>query len=126
MVTAAAVWLMTVGVLMAFRPRYCLHLFAKMSASLTAANWRVQLIEQGLRVLVGTAMIVRAPLSKLPVVLEVAGWLLVATSILIVVLPIRWHGKYGAFWVQRITPPAVRVLSPVPAVLGAGLTYLAI
>jgi len=124
-VAAAGLWLVGVAFLMALRPRYCLQLFEKMSANLERSNWRLQFTEQGLRVLAGVALIVRAPASKLPLVFEVAGWLLVATSLLIMVAPIRWHGAYGRWWVGRIAPLAIRILSPVPMMAGAGLIYAA-
>ncbi len=124
-VAATGLWLVGVAFLMALRPRYCLHLFEKMSANLERSNWRLQFTEQGLRVLAGVALIVRAPASKLPLVFEVAGWLAVATSLLIMVAPIRWHGAYGRWWVGRIAPLAIRVLSPVPLMAGAGLVYAA-
>jgi hypothetical protein len=124
-VAAAGLWLVGVAFLMALRPRYCLQLFERMSAKLERSNWRLQFTEQGLRVLAGVALIVRAPASKLPLVFEVAGWGLVASSLLIMVAPIRWHGAYGRWWVGRIAPLAVRVLSPVPMMAGAGLIYAA-
>ena len=124
-VAAAGLWLVGVAFLMALRPRYCLHLFEKMSANLERSNWRLQVTEQGLRVLAGVALIVRAPASTLPLVFEVAGWLLVATSLLIMVVPVRWHGAYGRWWVGRIPPLAIRVLSPVPMMAGADLIYAA-
>jgi hypothetical protein len=122
-VAAAGLWLVGVAFLMALRPRYCLRLFEKMSANL---NWRLQFTEQGLRVLAGVALIARAPASKLPLVFEVAGWLLVATSLLIMVAPMRWHGAYGKWWVKRLTPLVIRILSPFPAAAGAGLIYAAL
>jgi hypothetical protein len=126
-VAAAGLWLVGVAFLMALRPRYCLHLFEKMSVDLLGrSNWRLQFTEQGLRVLAGMALIARAPASKLPLVFEVAGWLLVATSLLIIVAPIRWHGAYGTWWVKRLSPLVIRVLSPVPAAIGAGMIYAAL
>ena len=65
-VAAAGVWLVGVAFLMALRPRYSLQLFEKMSVNLERSNWRLQFTEQGLRVLAGVALIVRAPASKLP------------------------------------------------------------
>ena len=62
---------------------------------------------------------------QLPLVFEVAGWLLVVTSLLIMVAPIRWHGAYGRWLLGRIAPLAIRVLSPVPMMAGAGLIYSA-
>jgi hypothetical protein len=82
-VAAAGLWLVGVAVLMALRPRYCLHLCEKMGANLERSDWRLQFTEQGLRVLAGVALIVRAPASKLPLAYEVAGWFLAATSLLI-------------------------------------------
>ncbi len=122
-VAAVGLWLVCVAFLMALSPRYCLHLFEKMSANLERSNWRLQFTEQGLRVLAGVALIVRAPASKLPLVFEAAGWLLVATSLLILAAPIRWHGFYGRWWVKRLTPLVIRILSPVAAAAGAGLIY---
>jgi len=122
-VAAAGLWLVGVAFLMALRPGYCLQLFEKMSANLERSNWRLQFTEQGLRVLAGVALIVRAPASKLPLVFNVAGWVLVATSLLIMAAPVRWHGAYGRWLVGRIGPPAIRVLSPLPLIAGAGLIY---
>ncbi len=126
LVIAAGLWLVGVGALMAFRPRYCLHLFERMTAGLEASNWRLNLTEQGLRMLAGAALIVRAPASKLPPVFEAAGWLLVALSVLILLAPMRWHGAYGRWWVGRLAPLAFRILSPVPVLAGAGLIYAAL
>ena len=123
---AAGLWLAGVAVLMALRPRYCLHLFEKMSANLGRSNWRLQFTEQALRVLAGVALIVRAPASKLPLAFEIAGWFVVVSSVAIMIAPIRWHGAYGTWWVKRLNPWVIGVLSPVPAVLGAGMIYAAV
>ena len=125
-VIAAGLWLAGVGLLMALRPDYCLDLLARMTASLEASSWRLNLTEQGLRILVGAALVVRAPASKLPLAFEVAGWILAATSILILMLPMRWHAAYGRMLLQRLAPPTVRVLSPLPVLAGAGLIYAAL
>ena len=126
LVVAAGVWLMGVAILMAFRPAYGLHLMEKMSATLERSGWRLQFSEQGLRVLVGLALIVRAPASKLPLLFEVAGWVLVGTSLLIIAAPIRWHGAYGRWLLKGLTPLMLRILSPVSALAGAGLIYAAL
>ena len=83
---AAGLWLAGVAVLMALRPRYCLHLFEKMSANLAACR------------------VLRRHHDR----------------------PIRWHGAYGTWWVKRLKPWVIRALSPVPAVLGAGMIYAAV
>lgn len=102
-VAASGLWLVAVSLLMALRPRYCLELFEKMATSLAKSNWRLQLTEQGLRILAGVALIVRSPLSKLPLAFEVAGCCLVMTSLVILALPIRWHASYGHRWTRWLT-----------------------
>jgi hypothetical protein len=125
-VTASGLWLVVISFLMALRPRYCLQLFEKMASNLAASNWGLNLTEQGLRIVAGAALIVRSPLSKLPLAFEVAGWCIVISSLLILALPIRWHASYGHWWSRWLTPLVLRVLSPVPAIVGAGIVYAAV
>ena len=126
LVTAAGLWIVVVAMLMALRPADCLRLMTRMKENLDRSNWRLQFTEQGLRVLAGLALIIRAPASKLPLLFGVAGWILVVTSLLIMAAPIRWHGAYGAMLMKRLTAPMLRVLSPIPAAAGAGLIYAAL
>ena len=79
-IIAAGLWLVTAAVLMALRPHFCLRLLEKMSSNLKASNWRLNLTEQGLRLLAGAALIVHAPASKLPIVFEISGWLVVGEA----------------------------------------------
>ena len=126
LVAAAGLWIAGIAIMMALRPRYCIRLMDKMKENLERSNWRLQFTEQGLRVLAGVALIVRAPASKLPLLFGVAGWMLVVTSVLIMAAPIRWHGAYGAYLMKHITPALLRILSPIPAAAGAGLIYAAL
>jgi hypothetical protein len=126
LVVAAGLWLVGVGALMAFWPRRGLALIERMTVHLEASNWRLNLTEQGLRIVAGAALVLRAPASKAPIGLEVAGWVLLATSALILVAPVRWHGAYGRWLMGRLTPLALRLLSPVPVLVGADLIYAAL
>ena len=126
LVIASGLWLAAVAGLMALAPAYCLHLFEKMSSNLQASNWRLNAIEQGLRIFAGAALIVHAPASKLPMIFQVFGWLVVLSSIFILAIPIRWHGAYGAWWSQRLTAGVVRLLAPLPAAAGIALIYAAL
>jgi len=125
-VMAGGAWLVAVALLMAWRPDTCLRLFRRMADTLKTSGRRQTLIEQGLRVLAGAALVVRAPEAKAPLAFAVFGWLLVASSLLILVLPMRWHAAYGDWWLERLTPRTVRWLSPVPVLAGAGLVYAAL
>jgi hypothetical protein len=124
--TASGLWLAAVSFLMALQPRYCLHLVEKMTSNLAASNLRLHLTEQGLRIVAGAALIVRSPLSKLPLAFEVVGLCIVISSLLILALPMRWHASYGYLLSRWLTPLMLRVLSPVPAIVGAGIVYAAL
>lgn len=95
-------------------------------AKLEAADWRLHFIEQGLRLLAGAALIIRSPLAKMPLVLWVFGWMIVVSSIIIMALPVRWHGAFATWWSGAITPWIIRLLSPVSLLMAMGLIYLAI
>jgi hypothetical protein len=123
---AAGLWLLAIALMTALYPAYCLHRFERMCLSLEAANWRLQLIEQGLRLLVGAALIVRAPDSRLPLAFEIAGWLLLVTSAIILLAPIRWHAGYGMWWTRRLHPWMIRLLCPLPAAAGIAIVVAAI
>jgi hypothetical protein len=107
-VTASGLWLVAVSFLMALRPRTCLQLLEKMTSNLDASNWRPNLTEQGLRIVAGAALIVRSPLSKLPLAFQVAGLCIVISSLLILALPIRWHAAYGHCLSRWLTPLVLR------------------
>ena len=115
---AAALWLAAVGVMMAFRPQYALHVL-----SLTASSQRVNIAEQVLRLLAGAAMVVRAEVSKLPQLFETAGLFIIASSIVLLIIPLRWHSGYAVWWSKTMTPVAVRSLGPLSMIAGAGLLY---
>lgn len=120
-VAASGLWLVSIALLMAVRPRRFLDLL-----SLTASSWRVNITEQGLRLLAGLALIVRAGSSKVPGLFEVGGWFIVASSIVLLVMPLRWHAAYAIWWSLKLRPWAVRATAPLSAASGIGLVYAAL
>lgn len=117
---AAGIWLIGTGVFMALRPERALHVLSRTASTRTINN-----VEQGLRLSAGVALLLRAPASKLPQSLEVAGWFIVLSSLLLLVLPLRWHAAYACWWADRIAPAAVRAVAPLSALAGLGLIYVA-
>jgi hypothetical protein len=117
---AAGGWLVAVGLLMALRPHRALHIL-----SLTATSHRVNLSEQVPRMIAGLAMVVRAEASKLPVLFEVAGGFIAASSVALMIIPLAWHNGYAVWWATRIPPLAVRAIAPFSEMAGLGLVYAA-
>lgn len=118
---AAGGWLMAVGVLLALRPQRALDIL-----SLTASSHRINLTEQGLRMLGGFALVARAASSQLPALFEVGGWFIVLSSAALMVVPLRIHAGYAIWWAKRLPHWAVRAVAPFSIVIGLGLIYAAI
>lgn len=117
---AAGLWLIATGALMAAQPDRALQILR-----LTASTRKINNIEQGLRFSAGLALVLRAPASKLPLTLEVAGWFIMLSSLVLLVMPLRWHAAYACWWADRLTPLAVRAVAPLSALAGIGLIYIA-
>lgn len=119
-IVASGGWLIAVAVLMAFQPRRFLHLL-----SLTASSWRVNIIEQGLRLIAGIALVVRADASKVPLLFNVGGWFVVASSIILLMVPLRLHAGYAIWWSRKLTDRSVQAIAPVSCAFGGALIYAA-
>jgi hypothetical protein len=117
----AGLWLTGIGILMLVRPERCLGIL-RQTASTRSINNR----EQGLRLLAGLALILRAPVSKLPGLFELAGWFIALSSLALLVLPLRLHAGYAIFWADHVPPSVVRAIGPLSVAAGAGLIYAAL
>jgi len=117
---AAAAWLVWTGVLMALRPRDALDLLSR-----TATTHRINAIEQVPRLLAGAAMMVRAEVARFPEFFTLAGGFIVASSLVLLAIPLRWHNGYAVFWARRIPPVAVRMIAPFAVLGGAALAWAA-
>lgn len=120
-IVASGTWLMAVAVLMAFKPRRFLYLL-----SLTASSWRVNLTEQGLRLIAGLALVARADVSKLPLLFDIGGWFVVASSVVLLVISLKWHAGYAIWWSRNLTVRSVRAVAPLALVSGTALIYAAL
>lgn len=118
---AAAAWLVAVGLFMAMKPRAALGFLR-----LTASSQRVNLTEQGLRMLAGVAMIARSPQASLSILFEVGGWFILLSSVLLIVMPLPWHAAYAIWWADRLPHWVVRLIGPLSILFGAALIYSAV
>lgn len=119
-IVLAALWLTGVAALMLFRPQLALTGLSRM-ASTALINYG----ELSLRGLWGVSLIVVAGSSRLPGFLAALGWFLAASSVVLMLIPRRWHAAYAVYWARRMTPGRVRWLSPF-SVLFAALMLWAI
>lgn len=69
-----------------------------------ASTLRLHLVEMGLRMLVGAALVVAAPRMLFPGAFELVGWVLLVSSACLLLVPWRWH----RYFAERTVPGAVR------------------
>lgn len=87
-----------------------------------ASSARLHYQELALRLLVGVALLVRAPELPWPRVFTIAGGILVVTTLVLALVPWRRHQAFA----QRSVPQALRFLPLLGAVslaVGTGLLY---
>jgi hypothetical protein len=111
-------WLIAVGALMIVRPGTALRALQRFGTTAV-----IHYGELTVRTIVGAALVLAAPASHHPPVLEACGWFLVVTSLLIGVLPRTWHAQYSGWWAERIPSLAVRLLAPTAALGGGALVW---
>ena len=112
---AAAGWLAFVGLVCLFRPQVAQATLGRMGST-----WRIQLGEHALRGLAGLAMVLRADASKVPELFTFGGWFVVASSVLIVLAPRRWHHDLS-LWFAAMIPTAAWPPIGIVSLLLAGL-----
>lgn len=69
-----------------------------------AQTARAHYTEQAVRLVLGAALLIRAPALWHPVVFQVLGWTLIVTSAGLLLLPWQWHHRFAA----RVIPPVLR------------------
>jgi hypothetical protein len=78
--------------------------------------------EQGLRLLVGTAIVHVAGAMRYPELFRVFGWVIVITTVGLLLIPWQWHQKFAT----RVMPPVYQHLvwfALGAAALGAFVLY---
>jgi len=78
-------------------------------------------LELGIRIPVGAAFILRAPELPREPLFTALGWMIVISSLVLLVIPWRWHRQFA----ERVVPPVARYLRWLGvASLGLGVVVL--
>jgi hypothetical protein len=87
-----------------------------------ASSARAHYTEQGLRLLVGAAVVNFASSMWYPELFTVFGWLIVVTAVGLLLTPWQWHHKYGT-WVMPLVIRHLRLFALGAFALGAFILY---
>ena len=99
--------------------------FATTFLSSFASSAKTHYIEQLLRLIAGLGVLTYSDSMLLPDLFGIFGWVLTATSALLVIMPWKWHNKFG----KRAMPFVIRnlILYAVSAsILGLVIVYCVI
>ena len=116
-VWSAASYLVVLGVMLLMLPAQGRRFLAGF-AQTAAAHY----LELGVRILVGAAFITHAPKMATPPLFVALGWVLIGTSLVLALIPWRWHARIA----QRSVSMATRSTLPLglaSVALGAGLAF---
>ena len=64
-----------------------------------ASSARAHYTEQAFRLLIGASIVVLAPATWQTVLFRVVGWMIVGTAVGLILMPWRWHWRFGN-WVR--------------------------
>lgn len=116
-VAAAGLYLMALGSTALVAPSRASHFLLGFASSPLK-----HYLELAIRFLVGGAFVLAAPQLRFPGVFGFIGWILVATTVGLLIFPWRWHHRFA----RRVVPVALRFLPAigvVSAVLGGLLLW---
>jgi len=87
-----------------------------------ASSARAHYIELFARLVLGAAFIVAAPQMQFSEVFVAFGWLLITTTMVLLVVPWRWHRRFAA-WSVPMATRSMTTFAIGPLVAGAVVLY---
>ncbi len=82
-----------------------------------ASSLKAHVLEQSVRLVAGAGLIVYSPAMRWSIAFEVFGWTLIATSVMLLVLPWRWH-RWFASWAIPLAIRYMKMYGVLAGVLG--------
>lgn len=112
------IFLIAVGFLMLFYPTKARDII-KMAGSTPLINYT----EITVRMIPAAALVLYAENSKYSMIFEILGWFMLATSLILYVVPIRIHHQYALKCASILKPLFIRCISPFSFLFGLFIIY---
>ena len=112
------IFLILVGFLMLFAPQKAREILRK-AGSTNVINYT----EITLRMIPAAALVLVADFSKFPVFFSVLGWFMLATSMVLYLVPRSMHHQYALRSAEMLSPFYLRLISPLSMFFGGMLIY---
>jgi len=113
---------------------FCLFLFglaitivvnprrAKQFLNSYASSARAHYTEQIIRLIVGTAIVIFAPSMWFSDIFNIFGWIIIITTIGLLIIPWQWHHKFGK-WAIPLAIRYLKIYSVLALILGLFILY---
>ena len=112
------IFIILVGFLMLFAPQKAREILRK-AGSTNVINYT----EITLRMIPAAALVLVADFSKFPVFFSVLGWFMLATSMVLYLVPRSMHHQYALRSAEMLSPLYLRLISPLSMFFGGMLIY---
>ncbi|MGB4845726.1 MAG: hypothetical protein WBP16_14765 [Ferruginibacter sp.] len=103
----SGLWLIIAGIIMLIKPTKAKNIIAK-AGSTNLINYT----ELGLRGIWAVAVLLYAPLSKFPVFFKLFGIMLGITTLILLLIPRKWHAAFAVWSSSKLTTPLLRLSAP--------------
>ncbi len=111
-------FLIGVGLLMLLRPTKARE-YLRRAGSTNMINYS----EITIRMIPAAGLVIYADHSKFPEILNYLGWFMIATSLVLYLVPRKLHHAYAVKCSNILTPALIRIISPFSLLFGAGVFY---
>lgn len=111
-------FLICIGFLMLFNPKKA-HATLRKAGSTNLINY----MEITIRMIPAIAMILYADFSKFPEIFRIFGWFMIATSLILFLVPRKTHHKFSLKCADILKPDYFRLFSPIAVIAGIFLIY---
>jgi hypothetical protein len=106
------------GFLMLFAPNKAREILRK-AGSTNLINYS----EITIRMIPAIGLIGYADYSRFPEIFKMAGWFMLATSIVLYFVPRTWHHKYSLKSAEILKPIYFQIISPFSMLIGSVIIY---
>lgn len=112
------IFLIGVGFLMLFLPEKARE-YLKSAGSTNFINY----FEITVRMIPAAGLVLYADLAKYPEVFKILGWFMIATSLMLYLVPRKLHHKYALWCADILNPSLIRLTSPFSILFGCAIIY---
>lgn len=116
-VTVIGLYFVVLGVVAFFAPSRAERFLLGFAKTRTKHYW-----ELGIRFVAGAGLLLFAPRSRFPEALSALGWILLVTTLGLLMIPWPWHEKFSRKTVPAVIP-YLRIIGVCSLALGAAIFY---